>query len=138
MKRGKSTAAAANGQQNVRSATQADKTIGARIRTRRLEQHISQSELGNMLGVSFQQVQKYEKGVNRIGSARLVQLAKALDIEVSFFLDERKRPPAERPVAEFMTTREGIQMAEAMLAIENSDVRQGLIDLARRLAAAGS
>ncbi|KRQ99314.1 helix-turn-helix domain-containing protein [Bradyrhizobium valentinum] len=136
MKRAKSTGAAANGH-NVRSATPTDKIIGERIRTRRLEKHISQSELGDMLGVSFQQVQKYEKGVNRVGSSRLMELAKALDIEVSYFLDERKRPPAERPVAAFMATREGIQMAEAMLAINNHEVRQGLIDLARKLAAAG-
>jgi transcriptional regulator with XRE-family HTH domain len=71
--------------QNQRSAGKPDVELGKRIRLRRVEQHISQTELGNKLGVSFQQVQKYEKGVNRVGAARLQQIATALDVPITFF-----------------------------------------------------
>ena len=65
-----------------RSAGKPDIELGKRIRLRRVEQKISQAELGDKLGVSFQQVQKYEKGVNRVGAARLQQIATALDVPV--------------------------------------------------------
>src|ERR1700709_1942350 len=70
-----------------RSAGKPDIEMGKRIRLRRVEQKISQAELGDKLGVSFQQVQKYEKGVNRVGAARLQQIATALDVPVTFFYD---------------------------------------------------
>jgi transcriptional regulator with XRE-family HTH domain len=70
-----------------RSAGKADIELGKRIRLRRVEQQISQAELGQKLGVSFQQVQKYEKGVNRVGASRLQQIATALDVPVTFFYD---------------------------------------------------
>jgi transcriptional regulator with XRE-family HTH domain len=70
-----------------RSAGKPDIELGKRIRLRRVEQRISQAELGDQLGVSFQQVQKYEKGVNRVGAARLQQIATALDVPVTFFYD---------------------------------------------------
>ena len=70
-----------------RSAGKPDIELGKRIRLRRVEQKISQTELGDKLGVSFQQVQKYEKGVNRVGAARLQQIATALDVPVTFFYD---------------------------------------------------
>src|SRR3979490_952840 len=68
-----------------RSAGKPDIELGKRIRLRRVEQDISQTELGDRLGVSFQQVQKYEKGVNRVGAARLQQTA--FDVPVTFFFD---------------------------------------------------
>src|SRR5258708_26485189 len=70
-----------------RSAGKPDIELGKRIRLRRVEQKISQAELGDKLGVSFQQVQKHEKGVNRVGAARLQQIASALDVPVTFFYD---------------------------------------------------
>jgi transcriptional regulator with XRE-family HTH domain len=70
-----------------RSAGKSDIELGKRIRLRRVEQKISQAELGDKLGVSFQQVQKYEKGVNRVGAARLAAIATALDVPVTFFYD---------------------------------------------------
>jgi transcriptional regulator with XRE-family HTH domain len=73
------------GKQNQRAVGKADTELGKRIRLRRVEQHISQTELGDKLGVSFQQVQKYEKGVNRVGAARLQQIATALDVPITFF-----------------------------------------------------
>ena len=65
-----------------------DHELGKRIRLRRVEQKLSQSDLADRLGVSFQQVQKYEKGVNRVGAARLQQIATALDVPVTFFFDD--------------------------------------------------
>src|SRR2546421_5196610 len=70
-----------------RSARKPDIEMGKKIRLRRVEQRISQSDLGEKLGVSFQQVQKYEKGVNRVGASRLQQIATALDVPVTFFYD---------------------------------------------------
>jgi transcriptional regulator with XRE-family HTH domain len=83
---GKKKASGVN--KNQRSAGKPDVELGKRIRLRRVEQHISQSELADKLGVSFQQVQKYEKGVNRVGAARLQQIATALDVPVTFFYDD--------------------------------------------------
>ena len=76
------------GRQNQRSVGKPDTELGKRIRLRRDEQHMSQSELGDKLGVSFQQVQKYEKGVNRVGASRLQQIATALDVPVTYFFDD--------------------------------------------------
>src|SRR6266852_5009452 len=70
-----------------RSAGKPDIELGKRIRLRRVEQKISQAELGDKLGVSFQQVQKYEKGVNRVGAARLQSIATAREVESLLFLD---------------------------------------------------
>src|ERR1700690_3493351 len=72
---------------NARSSGKYDVELGKRVRLRRVEMKISQSELADKLGVSFQQVQKYEKGVNRVGAARLQQIATALDVPVTFFYD---------------------------------------------------
>jgi transcriptional regulator with XRE-family HTH domain len=74
-----------NGKPNPRAAGKPEQEIGTRIRLRRIEQHLSQAELGATLGVSFQQVQKYEKGVNKVGAARLQKIADALDVPVMFF-----------------------------------------------------
>ena len=79
-----------------RSAGKPDIELGKRIRLRRVEQKISQAELGDKLGVSFQQVQKYEKGVNRVGAARLQTIATALDVPVTFFYDERRQGARSR------------------------------------------
>jgi transcriptional regulator with XRE-family HTH domain len=70
-----------------RSAGKPDIELGKRIRLRRVEQKISQAELGDKLGVSFQQVQKYEKGTNRVGAHRLTQIATALDVPLTFFYE---------------------------------------------------
>ena|SRR5258708_7755378 len=70
-----------------RSSGKPEIEMGKKIRLRRVEQRISQSDLGEKLGISFQQVQKYEKGVNRVGATRLQQIAMALDAPVTFFYD---------------------------------------------------
>ena len=121
----------------VRGVTKMDGVIGNRLRARRLEMHISQSELAEALGVSFQQVQKYEKGVNRIGSSRLVQIANHLQVDTAYFLDGlqtgggKDRATASR-FAQFMATKDGVDINEAMLKLSDAH-RRGVIDLARSL-----
>ena len=74
-----------NTKSKAKSTTSHDVEVGQRIRARRMAKGMSQTELGNLLGVTFQQVQKYEKGVNRVGAGRLVRVGEALDVPVSFF-----------------------------------------------------
>lgn len=75
------------GRARQRSATPIDVYVGVKIRARRQALSLTQEQLGEKLGVSFQQVQKYEKGMNRVGASRLVPLAKALDVEVGWFFE---------------------------------------------------
>jgi transcriptional regulator with XRE-family HTH domain len=118
-----------------RSVTSMDKTIGTRLRARRLEQHISQSELADKLGLSFQQVQKYEKGVNRVGSSRLMQIATALQCDVGYFLanvDSNGREHTTSKFVEFLATKDGVEINEAMMKL-GDEHRRGVIELARTL-----
>lgn len=109
-----------------RSAKADDLAIGKRIRQRRLEQKISQSELGELLGVSFQQIQKYEKGTNRVGAARLVAIAKALECEVGFFLPAAGRPKAGSVLDDFLTSRDGLMIAQAFVRIADENIRHAV------------
>ena len=119
---------------NKRGTTPTDQLLGQRIRARRLEQHISQSELSDKLGVSFQQVQKYEKGVNRVGSARLMEIAAALDTDMAYFIgDLDGKPRGPTAISRFMATKDGIEIMEAMMKLDNADLRRSVIDLARKL-----
>ena len=89
----------------ARSSTPADALIGNRLRQRRLEMHVSQTELGAQLGISFQQIQKYEKGANRLGVGRLSQIAAILKTDIAYFMgdlgDGKKRPPPISPLQPF-------------------------------------
>ena len=120
-----------------RGATAVDRAIGLRVRARRLERHISQNELGDQLGVSFQQIQKYEKGTNRIGSARLVDIARILEVDTSYFLADLikgngKDKATASGFAEFMATTDGVKINEAMMKLGDAN-RQAVIELATSL-----
>jgi transcriptional regulator with XRE-family HTH domain len=122
----------------TRGVTAVDRLIGTRVRARRMEQHVSQQDLAAKIGVTFQQVQKYEKGVNRIGSARLVQIASFLEVDTSYFLANLNgtgnggdKATASRFV-EFLATKEGVEINEAMMKLPDAH-RRGVIDLARSL-----
>ncbi|WP_439398960.1 helix-turn-helix domain-containing protein [Bradyrhizobium sp. PMVTL-01] len=106
-----------------RSAQADDVAIGKRIRQRRLEQNISQAELGNTLGVSFQQIQKYEKGVNRVGATRLAAIAQALGCDLAFFLPTADRPKAASVLDDFLTSRDGLMIAQAFVRIADENIR---------------
>jgi transcriptional regulator with XRE-family HTH domain len=105
----------ATSQHKPRSADANDIALGKAIRARRIEQKISQSDLGETLGVSFQQVQKYEKGINRVGATRLQQIATALETTVADLMGTPKglsKATASLGMA-FLATREGAEIAQA-------------------------
>lgn len=123
--------------QTKRGTTPIDAIIGTKIRARRLEMHMSQQQLADSLGLSFQQVQKYEKGVNRVGVGRLQQIADYLDTDMRYFMGDLggdiKKPPTVSRYAKFMATKDGVDIIEAMIRITNPELRKGVIQLARTL-----
>ena len=125
-----------------------DRHVGSRVRMRRMLAGISQEKLGEALGLTFQQVQKYEKGSNRISASRLQQIAKMLDVPVSFFFDGA--PTGDMPVggfadsaattyiSDFLSTNEGVQLTKAFTRIKSTRVRRRVIDLVEALADEGA
>jgi transcriptional regulator with XRE-family HTH domain len=111
-----------------RSAGKPDIELGKRIRLRRVEQKISQAELGDKLGVSFQQVQKYEKGVNRVGAARLQSIATALDVPVTFFYD------GDNSLL-FLDSAFSLRLLRAYSKIKDQTVQRQLVSLMESIAA---
>src|SRR3982751_1631732 len=123
-----------------------DVHVGARVRLRRTLLGLSQEKLGEAIGLTFQQVQKYERGANRIGASRLYQLSRVLDVPVSFFFDDTDpvrapamggfaEPPAEAFESDPLRKRETLELIRAYFAIEDATVRRRLLDLAKALAA---
>lgn len=124
-----------------------DAHVGGRVRLRRLLLGMSQEKLGEFLGLTFQQVQKYEKGVNRIGASRLFELARVLGVPVQFFYDDMTikaakpelssgfaEQPAESYVVEFLASREGLELNKAFSRISDPRVRRAITELVRALA----
>src|ERR1700722_109477 len=111
-----------------------DKHVGARLRMRRTMVGLSQSKLGEALEVTFQQIQKYEKGANRIGASRLQQLARVLEVAPAYFFEGaplgdgqtggRVESDSEGYVVDFLSTTEGLQLNRAFAAIRDSKVRK--------------
>jgi transcriptional regulator with XRE-family HTH domain len=109
---------------------------------------LSQEKLGELIGLTFQQVQKYERGANRIGASRLHELSRVLDVPVSFFFDDTDpvrapamggfaEPPAEEFDADPLRRQETVELVRAYFSIEDASVRRRLLDLAKALAAGG-
>jgi len=128
---------------NPREANQIDEHVGSRVRLRRQLLKMSQEKLGGELGVTFQQVQKYERGSNRIGASRLFRLSGVLDVPVAFFFDGLT-PDASAGMAEsaqspiiydFIQSSDGVALAEAFSKITDSKVRRRILELVRALAA---
>ena len=123
-----------------RATNAVDKRLGERVRARRLEIGLSQEKLAEILGVTFQQVQKYEKGVNRIAASRLFAIAAALEVPVARFfegLTPVRHGVAEEEadyVADAMATPEGMQLVALFSSIANPKVRRRVVDLVRALA----
>jgi transcriptional regulator with XRE-family HTH domain len=122
-----------------------DVHVGGRIRLRRNMLGISQEKLGEQLGITFQQIQKYEKGTNRVGASRLQEIAAILQVPVSFLFEGapgREPEPAlgfaedagTSYVVDFMNTAEGIQLNRAFVRISDPKVRRKLIDLIKSMA----
>ncbi len=120
-----------------------DKHVGARVRMRRMMLGMSQEKLGDGLSLTFQQVQKYEKGTNRIGASRLHQIANILQVPVSFFFEGAPNMPgqssglSEAPspsyVSDFLATSDGLSLTKAFMKIKNNKVRRRIVDLVEQL-----
>lgn len=125
-----------------RATNAVDRRLGQRVRTRRLEIGMSQERLAEILGVTFQQVQKYEKGVNRIAASRLFAIASALEMPVARFFEgipagRGAAGVAEEPEAyihDALATPEGAQMMALFASIKSVKVRRRVLDLVRALA----
>jgi transcriptional regulator with XRE-family HTH domain len=134
------------GRQKSEKPNPVDVQVGSRVRLRRNMLGLSQEKLGEAIGLTFQQVQKYERGANRIGASRLHELSRVLDVPVSFFFDDMDpvrapaipggfaEPPPEPFDSDPLRKRETAELVEAYYAIEAVAVRRRLFDLAKALA----
>jgi transcriptional regulator with XRE-family HTH domain len=102
---------------------------------------MSQEKLGDALGLTFQQVQKYEKGANRIGASRLLQIAHVLDVSIEFFFDglpdARAGASGDSPMAEFLMIPESDRLVRGFLRLKDGEARKKVTDLIDWLASAG-
>lgn len=123
-----------------------DRHVGSRVRMRRMMISMSQEKLGERLGITFQQVQKYEKGTNRIGASRLQQIATILGVPVSFFfegapggeVDASGFADSGNPsyVSDFMATPEGLSLAKAFMKVSDPKLRRRIVDLVEAMVVA--
>jgi transcriptional regulator with XRE-family HTH domain len=121
-----------------------DKHVGSRVRMRRMMLGMSQEKLGDALGLTFQQVQKYEKGTNRIGASRLQQISLILQVPVAFFfegapsLHAQPEGMAEAPspayVSDFLASSEGLALTKAFTRIKQPRLRRRIVDLVEEIA----
>ncbi len=121
-----------------------DLHVGGRVRMRRKMLGLSQEALADALKLTFQQVQKYERGANRVSASKLYEIAKTLQVPVSYFFDGLADPmtsevdevgaAAERVVTEFLNTPEGLELAEIFPKIGRGRVRRQVLDLVRAMA----
>jgi transcriptional regulator with XRE-family HTH domain len=111
-----------------------DKHVGSRVRMRRMMLGISQEKLGDALGLTFQQVQKYEKGMNRVSASRLQHMSQILQVPVPFFFDGAPGASAGMPeppsyVNDFLATSEGLALLKAFMRIEDAKLRRLIVHL---------
>jgi transcriptional regulator with XRE-family HTH domain len=115
-----------------------DGEVGQRIRAFRLSRGMSQSELGRRLGLTFQQIQKYEKGVNRVGAGRLQRISEIFDVPIATFfgVPAKNRDPLVAPL-ELLSHAGAPQLLEAYARIRNRSVQRALVNFAKQVALAG-
>ena len=122
-----------------------DRHVGSRVRMRRMMLSMSQEKLGDALALTFQQVQKYEKGTNRIGASRVQQISNILQVPVAFFFEgapdvpgsPRSRirdAPSPSYVAEFLATSDGLALTKAFMRIDDAKLRRRIVDLVEQIA----
>lgn len=132
---------------NSRRANPIDKHVGERVRMRRMLLGMSQERLGEKLGLTFQQVQKYEKGVNRIGASRLFDLAQVLGVPIQYFYDSMSTAvsghlsapgfadkPSDTYVADFLSSRDSVELNKAFARITDARIRRSIVDMVRSIA----
>ncbi len=123
-----------------------DAHVGSRVRLRRMMMGMSQEKLGEQMGLTFQQIQKYERGINRVSASRLYELARVLGVTVQFFFEEVHlgqdtvaqpgfaEPQPEGAIIEFLGSRDGLELNRAFVRIRDPRVRRSIVDLVRALA----
>ena len=124
-----------------RSPHAIDRHVGNRVRMRRKMQGMTQEKLGDALGLTFQQVQKYEKGTNRIGAGRLQQIASIQQVPISFFFEGApgssssvlEEVPSSAYVSDFYATSDGLALTKAYLRIRNAKLRRSIVDLVKQI-----
>ena len=128
-----------------KQANPIDVQVGSRVRIRRMLIGMSQERLGDLLGLTFQQVQKYEKGTNRVGASRLQQISEILQVPVSFLFDggpsgavnsdgfSEGTSPAY--VSDFLATSEGLALTRAFTRITDAKLRRSVVELVEQIAA---
>lgn len=124
----------------AKSPNSIDVYVGNRVRVRRKTLGMTQHGLAELLGITFQQIQKYEKGTNRIGASRLQRISEILRVPVGFFFENGGSGPIEGETSElnkFLSSKEGLALNKAFIAIEDPNVRQKLVALAKTLAVPG-
>jgi transcriptional regulator with XRE-family HTH domain len=122
-----------------------DKYVGSRVRMRRIMLGMSQEKLGEALGLTFQQVQKYEKGTNRVGASRLQQISEILQVPVSFLFDGGpsgtvnaeglREGGSPAYVSDFLATSEGLALTRAFTRITDAKMRRSIVELVEQIAA---
>jgi transcriptional regulator with XRE-family HTH domain len=129
------------GATNKRSGDPRDMEIGKRIRALRLERGLSQTELGNLLGVTFQQIQKYEKGANRVAAGRLQRVAEALEVPITFFYAGNTAESHETVESDtvdvglgFLETAGAVRLVRAFSRIQDPEMRRALVELTEKIA----
>lgn len=115
-----------------------DKLVGKNIRIFRLAKGISQTEVGEAIGVTFQQVQKYENGTNRVGSSRLAKLSKVLDVPINRFFDtgtvSADGPVSGKIVTDLLSVPYAVRMLKALASIPDNETRRSLVVLTESIA----
>jgi transcriptional regulator with XRE-family HTH domain len=125
-----------------KQANPIDGQVGNRVRLRRMLIGMSQERLGELLGLTFQQVQKYEKGVNRIGAGRLFEVSRILGVPIDYFYEGVNNQlqggfaenEASPPVMEFVSSGEGLQLSLAFMKIKDPKLRKRVLDLVKQMA----
>jgi len=121
-----------------------DKHVGSRVRMRRMMLSMSQEKLGDALDLTFQQVQKYEKGTNRIGASRLQQISNILQVPVSFFFEGAPHvgghqsgmgeAPSPAYISDFLATSDGLSLTKSFMRIKSSKLRRRIVELVEQIA----
>ena len=121
-----------------------DKHVGSRVRMRRMMLNMSQEKLGEALGLTFQQVQKYEKGTNRIGASRLQQISSILQVPVSFFFEgapsvgepipRMSEAPSPSYISDVLATSDRLALTKSFMRITDAKLRRRIVDLVQQIA----
>jgi transcriptional regulator with XRE-family HTH domain len=134
----------------VKAPNPIDRHVGSRVRMRRMMLGMSQEKLGDALHLTFQQVQKYEKGTNRIGASRLQQISHILQVPVAFFFEDAPvlstepagnglgEAPSPTYVADFLATADGLALTKAFMRIKDPRIKRRLVDLVEAVAGEAS